>query len=133
MARSWILPLASSVFLMVASTALAQGLEDRTWVAERIRGSAVSAEIKSTLALAAGKVTGSSGCNRLMASATITGNSIALGDIATTRMACPAPVMAQERAFIEALASARSFRIEAGFLSLRDAAGAEVARLREQG
>jgi heat shock protein HslJ len=132
MPRSWSWLLVVPV-LMVANTAQSQGFEDRTWVAERIQGSMVSADIKSTFALAAGKVTGSGGCNRLMGSATITGDSIDFGGIATTRMACPAPVMAQERAFIEALASARSFRIEAGFLFLRDAAGAEVARLREQG
>ena len=112
--------------------AVAQGLEDRTWVAERIKGNAVNAGIISTLALAAGKVTGSSGCNRLMGSATIAGASIAFGAVATTRMACPEPVMAQERDFLDALAAARTFRIEGGYLSLRDAAGTEVAWLREQ-
>lgn len=126
------LVLVALTFLVVTSMAQAQSMEGRTWIAERIKGQAVDAGIRSTLTIAAGKVTGSAGCNRLMGSAMVAGDSIAFGGVATTRMACPEPAMAQERAFLEALAAARSFRMDGGFLSLRDAAGAEVTRLREQ-
>ncbi len=125
--------LAALTFSVVTSMAQAQGLEGRTWIAERIKGEAVDTGIRSILTIAAGKVTGSAGCNRLMGSAAVAGDSIAFNGVATTRMACPGPAMEQERAFLEALAAVRTFRLDGGFLSLRDAAGTEVTRLKEQG
>jgi heat shock protein HslJ len=126
------LVLAALTFLVVTSMAQAEGLEGRTWVAERIKGQAVGAAVRSTFTIASGKVTGSAGCNRLMGSVSVAGGSIAFTGVATTRMACAEAAMAQERAFLEVLAAARTFRMDGGVLTLRDAAGTEVARLKEQ-
>jgi heat shock protein HslJ len=67
-----------------------------------------------------------------MGSVAVSGDRIALTGLATTRMACPAPVMAQEKAFLDALTAARTFRLEAGSLTLHDDAGNELARLKAQ-
>jgi heat shock protein HslJ len=124
--------LAILVVLAMAGAAWAQGIENRAWIAERIGGQAVGGDTRPTVTIAGGRVTGSGGCNRLMGSATISGDGISFTGLATTRMACPGPVMAQEKAFLDALMAARTFRLEAGSLSLQDAAGNELARLKAQ-
>ena len=118
--------------LVTAGAAWAQGVENRAWVAERIGGQPISGDTRSSITIADGKVTGSGGCNRLMGTVAVSGDRIAFTGLATTRMACPAPVMAQEKTFLDALTAARTFRLEAGLLSLHDAAGNELARLQAQ-
>ncbi len=119
---------AISVAALASSTARAQSLKGPTWRAERIMGGAAD-RAASTISIAPGsKVGGSGGCNRLMGTATIAGESITFGALGSTRMACAPAVMAQERRFLEALEAARAFRIEGGRLRLLDAAGAELAR-----
>jgi heat shock protein HslJ len=50
-------------------------------------------------------------------------------DIALTRQECAPELMKEEAAFIEALESARSHRIEGGLLTLLDESGAVRVRL----
>ena len=124
---------ALAVLGAAAATALAQGVEERVWLAARIKGSAVTGSAKSTMAIATGgKVTGSGGCNRLLSTALISGDTIAFGEIGTTRMACAPAAMEQERRFLDALAATRTFRVEGAHLILRDAGGSETVRFTEQ-
>ncbi len=74
-----------------------------------------------------GSVTGYGGCNRLTGSYSVSGSTIAFSDIATTMMAC-AEGADTERAFSEALANARSWRMIGEHLDLFDDAGDLVAR-----
>lgn len=100
-----------------------------TWRAEAIRGGGVIDKAQSTISIAAGgKVTGSGGCNRMFGIAKIEGNGIAFDGFGLTRMACAGPVMAQENAFVGALAATRSFRFDGPHLIFHDAAGAETIR-----
>jgi len=68
-----------------------------------------------------GRIAGTGGCNRLMGGYTLTGEGISFGDgVGSTMMACPDPIMAQERALFDAMASVIGFDVGAdGTLTLR--------------
>jgi heat shock protein HslJ len=71
-----------------------------------------------------GGVFGTGGCNRLNGTYQITGEGLSFGPIASTRMACPEDIMAQEQAFFAALEQVISFDIgEDGALILRGPEG----------
>ncbi len=73
------------------------------------------------------RVAGSTGCNRIMGSYTLLDNgSFRLGQLASTRMACPD--MATEAAFLEALNNYDRAQFEQGSFSLLNAAGERIAR-----
>ena len=101
------------------------------WLAEDIEGGGVIDNLQTTLEIVAdGKVSGNGGCNRFSGSATIDGDKISFGDLASTMMACTEAAMDQEMKLHAALAAARTFRIDAGQkkLFLSDAAGKVVAQ-----
>jgi heat shock protein HslJ len=70
-----------------------------------------------------GTVTGRAGCNTYRGSYTVEGGALSFGPLATTRMACPAPTMEQERAFLAALQATSQFSLTAERLTLRDGNG----------
>lgn len=75
------------------------------------------------------QLSGHGGCNRFFTSYTTADDTIAIGPIASTQMACPEPLMATEQALFLTLEAARRFmryRIE---LILFDQNGVEIARL----
>lgn len=76
-----------------------------------------------------GTLSGSAGCNTYSAAYTTDGGTIAIGEPAATRKACakPAGVMEQEQAYLDALPSAVSFRVEGSSLSLLTSEGTYVA------
>lgn len=82
-----------------------------------------------------GLVSGSGGCNRYTGPFTTDGSRVSIGPLATTRMACPAPVMEQEGQYLGALGRATTWRIDGDALELRDDEGALQAsfRTREPG
>lgn len=73
-----------------------------------------------------GELSGSAGCNQYISSYTLSGNTIQIGQIGSTMRLCPEPegIMEQEQAFLAALQSAATFRIEGDQLTLRTAADA---------
>lgn len=101
-----------------------------TWGATGVnngRGGVVSlvAETELTARFADdGSLAGSSGCNRYRGSLTVDGSRIAIGPLATTRMACEEAVSAQEAMFLAALQRATVYRIDDDTLELRDDDGA---------
>ena len=60
----------------------------------------------------AGTVAGSTGCNRYTAAYTVEGDSLEIGQVASTRMACPPPADAIETAYVEALGQVSAWRTE---------------------
>ena len=78
-----------------------------------------------------GRLTGSAGCNRYSADYRITDESIEVSRPASTRRLCsePAGIMDQETRFLDALASARTLRLEGERLTLRRADGAMALNL----
>lgn len=72
-------------------------------------------------------VSGHSGCNRLGGPVTVSGDTLRLGPLVGTRMACTEG-MALEAAFHAALEATRGFVIDEQRLTLRDGSGRVVAR-----
>lgn len=56
-----------------------------------------------TLTFGGGRVSGTAGCNRVMGGVQVQGSRVIFGALATTRMACPPAVGAQEAAFLRFL------------------------------
>jgi heat shock protein HslJ len=76
-------------------------------------------------------VGGSTGCNRFTASYTVDGDSMEIGTIATTRMACPPPANAIERAYLAALGRVAAWHQAGLELVLVDDDDNEVLRYEE--
>lgn len=79
-----------------------------------------------TLLIQNGRVSGKSGCNRYFADYKVTGNELTIGKTASTMMACPEPLMKQERDFLEQLGQVKSYAIENGELHFRIGSGESV-------
>lgn len=77
----------------------------------------------------AGRVAGLGGCNRFGASYTLNGDSLSIGSIVATRMACAKDVMRKEQAFFTTLAAVRSISLAGDRLELRDGGGKPLATL----
>jgi heat shock protein HslJ len=77
-----------------------------------------------TATFTADQVNGSSGCNTYNGAYTLDGNTVKIGPLATTRMACAQPVMDQETAFLAALQAATTVEPSGANVTLRDAGGA---------
>ena len=77
-----------------------------------------------TLSFAGGTVSGSAGCNTFRGTYKVQGDRVAIGQLSTTRKACPDKgLMKQESNFVAALERAATWKIEEGELTLRGAAG----------
>lgn len=74
-------------------------------------------------------MSGSAGCNRLFGGYRLAADALSFDQsMGGTMMACPEPLMEQERRVVEALAAVTSFRQEEGSLELLDAEGAVRVR-----
>ena len=99
------------------------------WTLESIHAAGgVSSVIAGTTITAVfdddGRVAGSAGCNRYFALYNISGTSISIAGIGSTKMHCTGPgVMQQESAFLESLGKAAAFTITGNRLILADANG----------
>ena len=67
------------------------------------------------------------GCNQLLGNYTVTGEGIAFGPGASTKMACLPPLDALERRLMDTLARTRKWQIHANTLQFRDEAGTTTA------
>lgn len=70
-----------------------------------------------------GSLTGTSGCNRYNASYTVKGSSMTIGQPAGTLIACAAPVMRVEQAYLARLPKAQSFSIDGSVLTIATGGG----------
>jgi putative lipoprotein len=106
----------------------AEGIMGIEWIAAEIQGLPADAAVRSTLRLEPdGRAYGSGGCNRFTGGARIEGSTLALGPLASTRMACAPPQGPQEDRYLQALNAARRYEIVEGRLRLLDANGAVLA------
>ena len=78
-----------------------------------------------------GTLGGSTGCNRYTAPYTVDGESLTLGAIASTQMACPPPADEVERGYVDALKQVAQWRMDDAALVLLDDGAAELLRYRE--
>ncbi len=97
-------------------------------VTSLVEGSVVTATFEPD-----GFVSGTAGCNRFHGPFVLDPPSLAIGPLAATRMACPAPLMEQEAAFLAALARVATFAVDGDTLELRSDDGALQADFRAIG
>ena len=77
-----------------------------------------------TADFAGGQISGTSGVNTYSGSYKVgPGDAFSVGPLASTLIAGPEPAMRAERAYMELLTEARSYKMAAGTLTLYDAAG----------
>jgi heat shock protein HslJ len=91
------------------------------------KGGVVTSALSEKLTMnfgADGKVSGFSGCNTYNGPFTTSGNTIKIGPLGVTRMACEQEANEMETQFLAALQNAATYRVLGDDLNLRDAAGA---------
>jgi heat shock protein HslJ len=123
----------SMTILLLASCSASGSSQDLTgniWLLSElngqapITGTAITAEFDED-----GRVGGSSGCNNYSTSYSVDGNMFTFSEpLASTLMACPEPIMEQERDFTQALADTAEFEITNDELILNESNGNELAR-----
>ena len=113
-----------------AGTEAGGDLAGTSWLAEDIGGRGVLDNARSTVDFGAGgAVGGDTACNRYRGQATLAGDRLAFGPLASTRRACPPAVMDQERRFLDALEATQRFALDGPFLLLKDADGRTLVKL----
>jgi putative lipoprotein len=92
---------------------------DVTWSATTIAGAKVLPRAHPTLQMGADmRVGGSTGCNSWFAQAELQGDTLRLGQIGATLIACPERVATQEKAFTTALAQSARWQVSGDILTL---------------
>ena len=91
--------------------------------------SAVLPDTELEVVFGIGSVGGSAGCNSFSGTYGTNGNVVRVGQLATTRKACPEEVMAQETAFLEALQGIALIDPRAESVNLTDLDGALAVAL----
>lgn len=101
---------------------------DTAWILESLQGHSPGQDVQVTMTVVDGRLHGTDGCNRYSAPYASEGESFRLvGEIASTKMACPDQVMNQAAAFTGALTKTRMARIDGGQLVLLDDKGTPLA------
>lgn len=72
------------------------------------------------------------GCNRMIGGVELKGDTLKLGPVAMTQMACPPPLDQDEHVLVTALEAVRQFTLHDETLKLRDQTGAEVITLQRR-
>jgi heat shock protein HslJ/uncharacterized protein YraI len=104
-------------------------LANTTWALQSLNVNQFPVGVMQTIEFSpASTVTGNSGCNQFNGPYTIGGQSLRIGPLATTSMACEEAVTTQEQAYLQALQSTTSYELSGNQLILRDGSGREVAR-----
>lgn len=124
--------LISHSILAMAATKAPESLGDSAWTLAELAHESILEDVTATLAFEAGSVIGTDGCNRFRGSYEFSEGDLKIGQLTSTMMACPEPVMLQARAFLEALEHTRSATLDDRILVLRDGDGNELARLDPQ-
>ena len=130
-----------AVLAVFAATAVATGsqstvvssLPGKIWVLASLNGKAPLRGTELTSEFTAKRrVSGSAGCNRYTGTYKVSGSTIRIVPLATTRKACAEPIERQETAFLTALSRARSFVVSGATLTLKSAGGQGLATFKAQ-
>jgi heat shock protein HslJ len=83
-----------------------------TWVVEDILGDGIIDASRVTLEFGEQRVAGRASCNSYQGAWSLKDGKLSIDDVAVTMMACPEPLMNQERRFLDALASTDGMRFD---------------------
>jgi heat shock protein HslJ len=112
---------------------VASPLTGKIWVLAKLAGKAPLKGTELTSEFTANsRASGSAGCNRYTGTYKVSGSTIRISPLATTKRACAEPIERQETAFLKALARARSFAVGGGILTLKSADGQGLATFKAQ-
>ena len=117
--------------LALASLALLAGcggngdisLESGLWVLNSARAVPLPPGVVPTAGLHDGVVRGSTGCNQYSAQYSVNGDSLDIGDLTMTRMACAPPRAEVEQAYVIAMGLVTTWAVEGQELVLSGDAG----------
>ena len=110
-----------------------RSVDGSAWTLASVPGFELPAQPVATLRFEAGRATVTDSCNRYTTAFTRTGSQLQFGDkAAATLMACAPEVMQVANAVGAVLYDTRSYRIEFDTLTLFNADGKPLARLKEQ-
>ena len=102
-----------------ASSSPAPSLAGTLWRLDDLGGEAVPTDADGTLDFAeAGRIAGRAFCNRFTGKVEITGPSIRVGPLASTKMACGQSAMEREARFLAALQDAERYAIDGSTLRI---------------
>lgn len=109
----------------VPATQSAAPLEGTSWKLIALGGAPTGAlpqerEAQIEFNAAGHRIAATGGCNRLLGSYQLHGESLSIAPAGMTMMACPEPLMAQERNFTDALRATKTYRISGQTLELRN-------------
>ncbi len=107
-------------------------LEGMLWKLDsRVNSQSESVDVVSnteiTIEFKADEISGNAGCNTYFASYEVEGNSLTIGQIGSTMMACESEVNEQETQYLAALESVATYQIKGNTLELFDAGGMRLA------
>jgi heat shock protein HslJ len=126
----WLGAVAALFLIMVGPAAAGPDamLMGTYWRAVAMDGAAVAPqspkqEAHLVFAAQGNRVSGSTGCNRVMGTFEQTADGLRFAKMAATKIACPPPLSTQEIAFLQALDATRTAQIAGNTLELKDAAG----------
>jgi heat shock protein HslJ len=109
------------------TTAGADALTDTRWTLDVAGLDVPGAEkVLPTIAFADGSVSGSAGCNTFNGSYTLSGDTLTLGQLATTNMACGPVESAVEKIVLDRLGKVATYQATADSLTLSDSSGATL-------
>jgi len=117
-----------------STTGAPPSLENTSWSPAAYRSGKALVEIAAgprpgRFRFEAGRVAGTAGCNQLGGSYTLAGASLTFkANMASTMMACPEPLMKQDKAVGLALTRVAGYRLDGELLELLDAGGAVQLR-----
>jgi heat shock protein HslJ len=129
------MPHPKSVTVIVGGTTLtgcggepASLLQGREWSVVEIGGAPLIAGSTVTLDFAPdGRLSGQASCNRFTSAYALSGEGLAISNVAGTRMMCDAALMDQERRFLDAFGGVQNFSIAAdGALLLKAGDGRAI-------
>lgn len=111
---------------------MSEQLQGGVWAVEAIDSEEIVDGTEGTLSFTAeGTVSGRSFCNNYNGSYTLSGHSLTIGRVASTKMACPPPEMELERVFADVLTHVSRFELtEDGALVLNTHDGRTITARR---
>lgn len=115
-----------ALLLLLALPAQAQSLSG-PWRVTAMSGAAIPADVEATFEFDRERITGRAFCNRFSAAIEREGPELTVGRAASTRMACPQPLMDLERTFLDILGRTNSATVDSsGILTIRAADGRSI-------
>ncbi len=122
--------LAASIFAAFSAGALAQAERlGGAWRIVSVCGAEALDASRTHAEFAGDRFASTIGCNRISGRANLSEGQLSFGPMAATRMACPPPLDALERQYLEALQAVRAFRLEGARLVFLGAGGGALVTL----